>query len=93
MLHVLIRRRAIVLYKNRDSGSAVCCLKNRSAIHRNMYNPLIPAFVKTRSFCNTVTSTTLTEEESIANHKHKEPRVFTMNNWCNMNKRTLNPTT
>jgi hypothetical protein len=93
MLYVLIRRTAIVLYKNRDSGSAVCCLKNKSAIHRNMYNPLIPAFVKTRSFCNTVTSITLIDEESTANHKHNKPRVFTMNDWCNKNKRTLNPTT
>jgi len=58
-----------------------------------MYNILIPAFVNTRSFYNTVTTITLTEEESIANHKHNDPRVFTMNNWCNKNKRTLHPTT
>jgi hypothetical protein len=43
-----------------------------------MYNLLIPAFVNTRSFCDTVTSITLTEEERIANHKHNEPRVFTI---------------
>jgi len=88
----LLGELAIILYKNRDSGCAVCCLKNKSAIHRNMYNPLILAFVTTRSFCNTVTSVTLTEEKSIANHKHNDPRVFTMNNWCKRNERTLHPT-
>jgi hypothetical protein len=55
MLQVLIRKTAIILYKNRGSGSAMCCLKNKSAIHRNFLYPLIPAFVKTRPFCNTVT--------------------------------------
>jgi hypothetical protein len=81
-----------MLYKNRDSRSAVCCLKHTSAMQRNMYNLLITAFVKTSYFCNTV-SVTLTDEESIANHKHNDPRVFTVNNWCNRNKRTFHPTT